>query len=197
MGDFEIPKTEYVDPAHPGQLGANRLLPWQATLSDEGHKDIGGLIKDTEGIIPNKEGVQSANDASDALFNQNVPAASRALASRARRSLTINQKANAQQLGLGGVARQQRQMQRLQTDMQNVEKLKKINYEGQLRFADQISDYNDKLEAAKYQVLSNVISGAANFYGGVLGSKKTKTDTTTTQDTQRSPNVFGHEEQGG
>lgn len=167
--DFSVPKFEHVDPEKPGTLNQDKILPWQTAASAETHERIGGLIKDVEGIIPAKEGVNSANEAADAMFNQNVAPASRALASRARRSFDIKKSQNAQQLGLGGVQRQQREIQRIKTKMQNVERMKKINYEGQLRFADQIADYNDNLQRAKYNTLNTITTSAGNFYGGAAG----------------------------
>lgn len=165
--DFSVPKIEHVDPANPGSLSQDRLLPWQTGIKESTHEQLGGLIKSSEDMA--KEGVQTASDAANTLFNQNVPQASQALASRAKRSFAINTAANASDLGLGGVQRQQRQVQRLKTSMANVERMKKLNYQGQLRFADQIADYNDNLERAKYNTLNTITTGAGNFYGGAMG----------------------------
>jgi hypothetical protein len=67
------------------------------------------------------------------------------------------------------VHRQRREVSRLNAQLNNVEKLKMLNYEGQLRYADQIADYNDNLQAAKYQILGGILNSMGSFYGGALG----------------------------
>ena len=81
----------------------------------------------------------------------------------------LNQAQTSYDLKNRNVQRQQREVQRLGQQLNNVEKLKMLNYEGQLRYADQIADYNDNLQAAKYQVLGSIIGGMGSFYGGLGG----------------------------
>lgn len=85
-------------------------------------------------------------------------------------------------LSSNNVVRQQREMARIGSQLNSMEKLKIENAKGQLRFADQIADYNNNLEISKYQVLGNVLGNVGSFYGGALGGaaktakKNTKED---------------------
>jgi len=170
MEDFKVPQTTYADPEHPGKLTSTNILPWQTNISDETHQNLGGLIKDTAGIVERGEGQGSASAASNAIFNMaRGGGMSQALSSRASKMMGLNEASNDFDLKNKNVRRQQREIQRLGHQLNNVEKLKTLNYEGQLRYADQIADYNDNLQAAKYQILGNIIGSMGSFYGGMAG----------------------------
>lgn len=170
MEEFKAPATTYADPEKPGTLSATNILPWQENLSAEGHVNLGNQVNDVSGIIDRGEGRSSAGAASDAIFNMaKTPGMSSALSSRASKMMGLNKTQNDFDLKSKNVMRQQREMQRLGHELNNVERLKTLNYQGQLRYADQIADYNDKLQAAKYEILGGIVSSAGSFYGGMLG----------------------------
>jgi len=172
MDDFKLPKpTTYANLEQPGVLSSTNLLPWQTNVSDETHKNLGTLIKDTEGMVQRQEGQGVANAASNAIFNMAKGGGmSQALSSRASKLMGLSGAENDFGLRNQNVHRQRREVSRLNAQLNNVEKLKMLNYEGQLRFADQVADYNDNLQAAKYEVLGSIIGGMGSFYGGVAGN---------------------------
>lgn len=172
MVEFDKPQeTTYADPAHPGLLSPTHLLPWQRNVSTETHQAIGNEINSAESIQNNAEGVSRAEQAASAIMaGSSTPGFSQALSARANQQGAINRAQNKLSLSSNNVVRQQREMQRIGAQLNSIEKLKIENAKGQLRFADQIADYNEKLETAKYQVLGGIINGAASFYGGMAGS---------------------------
>lgn len=174
--EFEKPKpVTYADPAKPGNLSSTNLLPWQRTVDPSTHEEIGKAINSAETIQSSNEGLKAAEDASNAIMNSvKLPGMSQALSARAGKKFLLGQSSNRQSLNAQNVTRQQRELRRLGTQMQNIEQLKKINAEGQLRYADQIAEYNNNLEMAKYQTLSNILGGAGSFYGGALGGNMMK-----------------------
>lgn len=184
MVEFDKPQeTTYADPAHPGQLSPTRLLPWQRNVSTETHEALGKEINSAEAIQDNAEGVSRAEQAASAIMaGSSTPGFSQALSARANQQYAINKAQNKMSLSSNNVVRQQREMARIGSQLNSMEKLKIENAKGQLRFADQIADYNNNLEISKYQVLGNVLGNVGSFYGGALGGaaktakKNTKED---------------------
>jgi len=170
--EFDKPQeTTYADPAHPGNLSPTNLLPWQKNVSTQTHEAIGNEINAAENIQNDNQGVNRAEQAASAIMNGgSSPGLSRALSQRASTLYATNKAQNRLSLSQDNVVRQQRSMARIGSQLNSIEKLKMANAAAQLRFADQIAEYNDNLEMSKYQVLSNVIGNMGSFYGGALGN---------------------------
>lgn len=166
--EFQTPKIERVDLNEPGTLSENRILPWQHAPSEETHQAIGQQIQSAEGMAG--EGQKSAADAASAIWSRGRSGMSQALSSRANKLFSLGQKSNELNLGNKNVNRQRREIGRIGSELNDIERLKKLNTEGQLRYADQIADYNNNLEIAKFQVLGNIIGGMGAFYGSAAGN---------------------------
>lgn len=175
--EFEKPKpVTYANPEHPGNLSDTNLLPWQRTITPETHEALGKAINSAENIQTNNEGLPGAEAAADSVMNSASPSMATALSRRAQQRYAIGKSANRQSLTANNVNRQRREVTRIASQMNKVELLKRHNAEGQIRFADQIAEYNDNLEVAKYQVLGNMLGGmgsfAGSYAGGGFGEKK-------------------------
>lgn len=172
--EFQYKPPTVQQPNEGGTLSQDNLLPWQTSLSESGHKAMGNQINSIENISKNNEGVSSGSAVANQLFAQNTGSISKALNARASRQFATKQSQNQIGMGLKNVGRQQFEVKRALGNAANLERLKKINYEGQLRFADQIADYNRDLEASKFATLGSIMSyaGAGAGMGTAIMQEK-------------------------
>lgn len=115
------------------------------------------------------EGIQSANDAAEAMFAQNATGFSKALSSRARKAMTLGRSNNQVQGSIDNTLRQRARLQNSMSHLAQMHSLRKQNLMGQIKFADELANYQDAMEAAKLSVLGTVISGAGTAAGFALG----------------------------
>lgn len=116
-----------------------------------------------------QEGIKSGNDAADALFNNNTSAFSRALSSRANRMRTLNKSTRTLNTELHNVQRQQLQQNQNMNDLNDIYKIKRQNFAGQLKFASEMSNYYNQLSGLKLQALGSIIGGGFAVAGKVAG----------------------------
>lgn len=170
--DYKPPTVQ--QPNQEGTLSQDNLLPWQTTLGESGHKAMGNQINSIKNMGKTNEGVSTASNVADTLFAQNTGSISKALNARASRNFATQQSQNKIGMGLKNVGRQQFEVKRALGNAANLERLKKINYEGQLRFADQIADYNRDLETSKFVTLGSIMSYGGSAAGMGMGIQKEK-----------------------
>jgi hypothetical protein len=111
------------------------------------------------------EGIESGNSAADALFNNNTTAFSRAISSKANRLMATSRSSNNLNAQLNNVKRQQLQENQNLNDMNDVYKIKRQNFAGQLKFSAEMSNYYNQLSALKIQALGSIIGGGLSVAG--------------------------------
>lgn len=124
-------------------------------------------IKDTPNIA--NEGISGGNSAADALFNNNTTAFTRAISSRANRYLTTAKSSNTLNAEIQNQKRQQLQQGQNLNDLNDVYKIKRQNFAGQLEFASKMSNYYNQLNGLKLQALGSIIGGGFAVAGKVAG----------------------------
>lgn len=122
-------------------------------------------IKSTQNM--GQEGIASGNEAADALFNNNTSTFSRALSSRANKMMAVNKSTRALNNELHNVQRQQLQQNQNMNDLNDVYKIKRQNFAGQLDFAAKMSNYYNTLSGLKLQALGSIIGGGFAVAGKV------------------------------
>lgn len=116
------------------------------------------------------EGIASGNTAADALFNNNTTQFSRALSSRANKKMAQDRHQHAINNEIDNIQRQSLQQKQTLSNLNDIHKLKRQNFAGQLRFAAEVSSYQQKLDSAKLGVIGSIIGGAIGFVvGGPVG----------------------------
>jgi len=159
--------------AHEDLPNSNGMTPSIVSPSQELRDNIQKQISDAPGIMRNREGIASGGEAADAMFANNTSAISRSLSSRATKAFALGQSTNQLQGTLKNVNRSRMALGDVGNKMQQLQSLRRHNLMGQLRFADEIANYNDKLDAAKLGALGSIIGGIAKggakaFTGGSL-----------------------------
>lgn len=165
---FALPSPETKqDLSKGGTLSETNTLPWQEGVKRETHETIGNQINN---LTKMNEGMPSATAAADAIWSRGTGGMGKALSSRAQRMFQLGQKQNEVDLSNKNVHRRTREIQRIGAELNNIEKLKAINSEAQIRYADMIADYNNNLEIAKFQTLGAILGGYASIGGAVTGA---------------------------
>ena len=124
-------------------------------------------LKSTQNM--GQEGIASGNEAADALFNNNTSTFSRALSSRANRMMAVNKSTRTLNNELHNVQRQQLQQNQNMNDLNDIYKIKRQNFAGQLKFASEMSNYYNQLSGLKLQALGSIIGGGFAVAGKVAG----------------------------
>lgn len=124
-------------------------------------------IKSTQNM--GQEGIASGNEAADALFNNNTSTFSRALSSRANKMMAVNKSTRTLNNELHNVQRQQLQQNQNMNDLNDIYKIKRQNFAGQLKFASEMSNYYNQLSGLKLQALGSIIGGGFAVAGKVAG----------------------------
>jgi hypothetical protein len=151
----EVP--EDIDSASYNQFKVDVPEQTQATLYKQ--------IKETPKIA--QEGIEGGNAAADALFNNNTTAFSRAIASKASRLMASNRASRTVSTELDNQKRQMLQQAQNMNDLNDVYKIKRQNFAGQLEFSAKMSNYYNQLSAFKLQALGSIIGGGFAVAGKV------------------------------
>lgn len=178
---------EYVAPKPPEKIDAvatqtdssnfnpdrNKILPWQVAPPSE---VVGSAYKQLNQIDRqgNDLGIQRGKDAASTLFNQNSSGFAKALNARANRAFARNQSSFEIDSQHKNIVRNSRNMARADENLAQIDNMRRVNFANQLRFASELSNYHQQLDAAKMQTLGSIISNvgiaAATIYtGGAAG----------------------------
>jgi hypothetical protein len=133
----------------------------QATLYNQ--------IKNTPKIA--QEGISGGNAAADALFNNNTSAFSRAISTKANRFMATSQSSRTLNTELDNQRRQMVQQAQNMNDLNDIYKIKRQNFAGQLDFSAKMSNYYNQLSAFKLQALGSIIGGGFSVAGKVIAGK--------------------------
>lgn len=171
----EMPTQRYEPPPNSAPVDNNGeyINPWdsaQNAAPDTSNTVAKGLINVDK---MRSEGVEAGSQAASALFNQNRSAISKALSQRANQSFALNKERNRFNTELSSVQRQQMRLAQLQNQVGEMEKLRKINEMGKLKWADQMANYNYAIESAKIgainEIWGTVAKGVVGGGGGMAG----------------------------
>lgn len=124
-------------------------------------------VRQLPGVM--NEGNKAGSDAANALFAQNTSGISSALASRAKRTFSRGQQRQELDNKLKGFQRSSMAIGQSMAEQNQLWKLKRANFAGQLQWADKVSQYNQAMETTKLGLLSSIISGGMSIAGFALG----------------------------
>lgn len=139
--------------------------PYTVSPSQALRDNIQTQINDSAGIMSRNEGVASGSEAANALFNNNTTTMSRALSNRANKRMALNRSENELSGTLKNYGRSREALGNVGNKVQTLEKLRQHNFAGQLKFADELANYNEKLETAKIGAIGSILGGIA---GGAM-----------------------------
>lgn len=124
-------------------------------------------VRQLPGVM--NEGNKAGSDAANALFAQNTSGISSALASRAKRTFGRGQQRQELDNKLKGFQRSSMALGQSMAEQNQLWKLKRANFAGQLQWADKVSQYNQAMETTKLGLLSSIIGGGMSIAGFALG----------------------------
>lgn len=124
-------------------------------------------LRSVPGIM--NEGRKAGTDAANSLFAQNTSGISSAIKSRANRQFSRGQQRQDLSNTIEGFGRSRVALGQAMAEQQQLFKLKKANFAGQLQWADKVANYNQAMETTKLGLLSSIISGGMSIAGFALG----------------------------
>jgi hypothetical protein len=124
-------------------------------------------LRSVPGVM--NEGRKSGTDAANALFAQNTSGISSAIKSRANRQFSRGQQRQDLSNTINGFARSRIALGQSMAEQQQLFKLKKANFAGQLQWADRVANYNQAMETTKLGLLGSIISGGMSLAGFAVG----------------------------
>lgn len=153
-------------PYMPGDAGDGSLedadfKKWEVGTPNFTTQNMLNRIRDTPKIAT--EGIESGNNAADALFNNNTSTFSRALSSKAAKFMATSKSTRTLDNELHNIQRQQLQQGQNMNDLNDMYKLKRQNFAGQLKFAAEMSNYYNQLSIAKLQAIGDMIGGGMSM----------------------------------
>lgn len=159
---FQAPSEQDIDrQSFPDKWGGAVEQPRLATQAAfENLRQVPGIIN---------EGVKAGSDAANALFAQNTAGISSALASRAKRQFDRSMQRSNLNYQLKGYDRSRVALAHSMAERNEMYKLRKANIAGQLKFADEVANYNQAMETTKLGLLSSLIGGGMSVAGFALG----------------------------
>ena len=115
------------------------------------------------------EGMRAGSEAANALFSSNTANISKALQQKANRSFQRAESRRNTMGAMDGFQRQRIAMAKDISDRQKMFELRKANFAGQLRWADEVTNYNNAMEATKIGLLGSIIGGGGKMLGMAMG----------------------------
>ena len=141
----------------PADIDSADYKSWQVDVPNSTQAAIFNQVQEVPKMA--EEGIASGNTAADALYKNNTTAFSRAISSRANRLLANGKALNTVNNQVENAERQQLQANQNLNDLNDVYKIKRQNFAGQLKFAAEMSNYYNQLSGLKLQALGSIIGG--------------------------------------
>lgn len=157
---FRPPNLDYQTPESGNWGGEVQPSKLATQMSFENVRQIPGIMS---------EGSKAGSDAANALFAQNSSGISSALSSRAKRTFGRGQQRQEFDNKLEGFQRSRMAIGQSMAEQNQIWKLKRANFAGQLQWADKVSQYNQAMEVTKINLLGSIINGGMMMAGAAIG----------------------------
>lgn len=115
------------------------------------------------------QAIKAGTDAANALFAQNTSGISSALSARAKKSFDRGQESYKLNSTLNNIQRQRSAMAQNSMEQATLFKMRKANFAGQLKWADEVSNYNRAMETTKLGLLNSIVNGFGKAAGFAMG----------------------------